>query len=61
MGDLHMRIEQLEKRAIEKELVARLWSNEDVSLKDQERAELRRRIKELNWRLARLNSARGKE
>jgi hypothetical protein len=61
LGDLHMRIERLEKRAIEKELVARLSSNEDVSLKKQERAELRSRIKELNRRLARLNGERGKE
>jgi len=57
MGDLHM---HMEKRAIEQELVARLWSNEDVSLEDQERAQLRSRIKELNRRLAMLNGARGK-
>ena len=61
MGDLHMRIERLEKRAIEKELVAQLSSNENVSLKNQERTKLRSRIKELKRRLARLNSAREKE
>jgi hypothetical protein len=61
MGDFHMRIERLEKRDIEKEPVARLSSNEDVSLKNKEHAELRSRIKELNRRLARLNSTRGKE
>ena len=61
MGDLHMHIKRLEERAIEQELVARLWWNEDVSLEDQERAELRSRIKELNRRLAMLNGAHGKE
>ena len=61
MGDPHMRIERLEKRAIEKELVARLSSNKDVNLENQEHAERRSRIKELNRRLARLNSTRGKE
>ena len=61
MGDLHMRIERLEKRDIEKEPVARLSSNEDVSLKKQERAELHSRIKELNRRLAILSSGCGKE
>ena len=33
MGDLHMRTERLEKRAIENEPVERLSSNEDISLK----------------------------
>jgi hypothetical protein len=62
MGDLRMRIERLEKRAIEKEPVARLSSNKDVSLKNQKRSEfLRSRIEELNRRLARLNSPHGKE
>ena len=56
-----MHIERLEKRAKKKELVARLSSNEDVSLKNQARVELRSRIKELNRRLARLNSTRWKE
>jgi hypothetical protein len=58
-----MRIERLEKRASEKELVARpSSSNRDVSGKDQERAELlRSRIEELNRRLAILNSGRRKE
>ena len=56
-----MRIERLEKRAIEEELVAQLSSNENVSLKNQERTKLRSRIKELKRRLARLNSAREKE
>ena len=52
MGDLHMRIERLEKRAIEEELVAQLSSNENVSPKNQERTKLRSRIKELKRRLA---------
>ena len=43
-----MHIERLEKRAIKKEPVARLSSNEDVSPKNQARVELRSRIKELN-------------
>ena len=55
-----MRIEHLENRDIEKELVVWRSSNDD-SLKNQERAELRSRIKELNRRLARLNGERGKE
>jgi hypothetical protein len=55
-----MRIERLEKRDIEKDLVARLSTKEDISL-DQERAELRSRIKELNRRLAILSSGCGKE
>ena len=62
MGDFHMRIERLEKRDIEKEPVARLASNENANLKNQELAELlRNRIEELNRRLAILNSTRGKE
>ena len=57
-----MRIERLEKRDIEKEPVARLASNENANLKNQELAELlRNRIEELNRRLAILNSTRGKE
>ena len=60
-GDLHMHIEPLEKRASEKELVARLSSNEDDSLTNQELAELlRSRIEELDRRLAILNSEREK-
>ena len=48
-----MHIETLEKRASEKEPVARLSSNEDDSLKDQELADLlRSRIEELDRRLA---------
>ena len=59
MGDLHMHIERLEKRASEKEPVARPSSNKDVSLKNQKRAELlRSRIEELDGRLAMLNSER---
>ena len=55
-----MRIDRLEKRASEKELVARPSSNKDVSLKNQKRAELlRSRIEELDRRLAILNSERG--
>ena len=43
----------------EKELVTQLSSNEDVSLKNQKRAELlRRRIEELDRLLAILNSDR---
>jgi hypothetical protein len=43
----------------EKELVARPSSNEDVSLKNQRHAELlRRRIEELDRRLAIMNSDR---
>ena len=60
MGDVRMRIEHLEKRAIEKELAARLSSsNEDLSLSNQELTELlRSRIEELNRRLAILNNGR---
>ena len=56
-----MRIERLEKRASEKEPVARPSSNNDASLKNnQKRAELlRSRIEELDRRLAILNSERG--
>jgi hypothetical protein len=62
MGNLHMRIERLEKRAIENELVARPSSNKDVSLKNQQRAKLlRSRIEKLNRRLAILNSGRRKD
>ncbi len=62
MGDRRMRIERLEKLAIEEELVTQSSSNKDVSLKDQRRAEfLRRRIEELNRRLVRLKAARGEE
>ena len=50
----------LEKRPGEKELVARLSSNED-GLNNQQLAELlRRRIEELDRRLAILNSEREK-
>ena len=52
-----MRFEGLEEPN-EKELVARLSSNEDVSLKNQKRAELLHRIEELDRRLAVLNSDR---
>ena len=53
-----MRFEGLEEPN-EKELIARLSSNEDVSLKNQERAGLlRRRIEELDRLLAILNSDR---
>ena len=53
-----MRLEGLEEPN-EKELVAWLSSNEDVSLKNQKRAELlRRRIEELDRLLAILNSDR---
>ena len=56
-----MGIERLKKRASEKEPIARPSSNKDVSLKDQRRAELlRRRIEELDRRLAILNSEREK-
>jgi hypothetical protein len=49
---------RFEEEPNEKELVARLSSNEDV-VKNQERAELlRRRIEELDRRLAVLNSDR---
>jgi hypothetical protein len=59
MGYFRMRIERLEKRAIEKELAARLSSNEDLSLSNQELTELlRSRIEELNRRLAILNNGR---
>jgi hypothetical protein len=54
-----MHIEHLEKQATEKELVARLSSNEDDSLKNHELAELlRSRIEELDRLLAVLNSER---
>jgi hypothetical protein len=57
MSKFHMRIERLEKRASEKEPVARPSSNKGVSLKNQKRAELlRRRIEELDRLLAMLNS-----
>ena len=57
MSKFHMPIERLEKRASEKEPVARPSSNKGVSLKNQKRAELlRRRIEELDRRLAILNS-----
>jgi hypothetical protein len=56
-----MHIERLEKWPIENEPVVRLSSNEDVSLKEQERAELLSRIKELKRRLAILSSGCGKE
>jgi hypothetical protein len=52
-----MRFEGLEEPN-EKELVAWLSSNEDVSLKNQKRAELLRRIEELDRRRAVLNSDR---
>jgi hypothetical protein len=59
MGHFRMGIEHLEKRAIEKDLAARLSSNEDLSLGNQELTELlRSRIEELNRRLAILNSGR---
>ena len=53
-----MRIERLEKRASEKELIAGLpSSNKDASFKEHGHAELlRSRIAELNRRLAILNS-----
>ena len=55
-----MGIEQLENWASEKELIAGPSSNKDVSLKNQQRAELlRSRIEELDRRLAILNSERG--
>ncbi len=55
-----MRIERLEKRASEKELVVRPSSNKDVSPRNQKRAALlRSRIEELDRRLAILNSKRG--
>jgi hypothetical protein len=56
MSKFHMRIEPLEKRASEKELVARVVWNED-GLNNQQLAELlRRRIEELDRLLAILNS-----
>ena len=59
MGYFRMGIEHLEKRAVEKEPVARPSSNKDISLKDQQRAELlRSRIEELDRRLAILNNGR---
>jgi hypothetical protein len=59
MSEFHTPIESLEKRASEKEPVARPSSNKDVSLKNQELAELlRSRIEELDRRLAILNSER---
>jgi hypothetical protein len=61
MSEFHMPIERLEKRAGEKEPVARPSSNKDVSLKNQRLAELlRSRIEELDRRLAILNSEREK-
>jgi hypothetical protein len=49
----------LEKRAMEKQLAVRLSANEDLSLSNQELAEiLRSRIQELNRRLAILKSGR---
>ena len=55
-----MGIEQLENWASEKELIAGPSLNKDVSLKNQQRAELlRSRIEELDRRLAILNSERG--
>jgi hypothetical protein len=52
MSEFHRPIERLEKRASEKEPVARLSSNED-GLNDPQLAELlRRRIEELDRRLA---------
>ena len=52
-----MPIERLEKRASEKEPVARPFSNKGVSLKNQKLAELLcGRIEELDRRLAMLNS-----
>jgi hypothetical protein len=56
MSKFHMHIEPLEKRASEKELVVRLAPNED-GLNNRQLAELlRRRIEELDRRLAILNS-----
>ena len=56
-----MHIEPLEKRASEKELIARLSSNEDAGLNKQKLAELlRSRIEELDRRLAILDSETGK-
>ena len=56
-----MRIERLEKRAAEQELIARLTSDERLSLKNQKRAELlRSRIEELNRRLAASDGAHGR-
>ena len=56
MSKFHMHIEPLEKRASEKELVARLVWNED-GLNNRQLAELlRRRIEELDRLLAMLNS-----
>ena len=60
-GDLHMRIGTFGKEASEKELAVRPSSKKRVSLKKaQKRAELlRRRIEELDGRLAILKSERG--
>ena len=59
MGNFRMGIERLEKRAIEKELAARLSSNEDLSLSNQELTELlHSRIEELSRRLDILNRGR---
>ena len=56
MSEFHMPIKRLEKWVSEKEPVARLSSNED-DLNDSQLAELlRRRIEELDRRLAILNS-----
>jgi hypothetical protein len=61
LGEHHMRIERLEKRASENKPVARPSLNKDVRLKDQRRAELlRSRIEELDRRLAILKSEREK-
>ena len=61
MSKFHMHIEPLEKRASEKELVARPSLNKDVSPMNKKPAELlRRRIEELDRRLAILNSERGR-
>jgi hypothetical protein len=62
MSKFHMPIERLEKRASEKEPVARPSSNKDVRLGNQRHAELllRRRIQELDQRLALLKSEREK-
>ena len=56
MSKFHMHIEPLEKRASEKEPVARLAPNEDGSNNQQLAELLRRRIEELDRRLAILNS-----
>jgi hypothetical protein len=57
MGDLHMRIERLEKRAIEKELLARLSSNRDSQPKESHHRE--RKIQRLSddWSFDRATNA----